>query len=97
MTVDKARIKVAPENTREDIEEFAKLIDTFSGMARNLIPLNNEEITPKAEEVSRNCEYILSACIYCDLPEPAKGEEVEKVLLSIPEKMWELRKLTGRG
>lgn len=36
MTVDKARIKVAEGNTREAVEQFALLIDTFSGMAKSL-------------------------------------------------------------
>lgn len=93
MTVDKARIKVAEGNSRETIEEFATLIDTFSGMCKGLLPLKNEEITPKAEKVSQICDYLLSACVYFDLPEPAKGEEVDKALFSLPDKLWEIRKL----
>ena len=93
MTVDKARIKVAEGNTREAVEQFALLIDTFSDMAKNLFPLKNEEITPKAEELSQLCDYLLSACVYFDLPQPANWEEVEKVLSSIPDKMWAIRKL----
>ena len=93
MTVDKARIKVAEGNTREAVEQFALLIDTFSGMAKSLFPLKNEEITPKAEELAQLCDYLLSACVYFDLPEPANWEEVDKVLLSIPDKMWDIREL----
>lgn len=93
MSVDKARIKVAEGNTREAVEQFALLIDTFSGMAKSLYPLKNEEITPKAEELAQLCDYLLSACVYFDLPEPANFEEVDKVLLSIPDKMWDIREL----
>ena len=93
MTVDKARIKVAEGNTREAVEQFALLIDTFSGMAKSLFPLKNEEITPKAEELAQLCDYLLSACVYFDLPQPANFEEVDKVLSSLPDKMWTIRKL----